>query len=138
MKTKKLKIAVSSTGKGLNARVDFRFGRAPFFVIVEIENKKIKTHKTILNPNALKGQGAGIATAQLIANEGVDVVITSGGLGPNAFRVLRQLKILVYKYKGVQDVKSVIQKYLDGKLEKIAKAGPAYKGFGISRVRERL
>jgi len=44
-----MKIAISSTGKGLDSEVDARFGRCPYFVIAEIENKKIKSVKSIEN-----------------------------------------------------------------------------------------
>ncbi|MEM2984874.1 MAG: hypothetical protein QXL24_06595 [Candidatus Jordarchaeaceae archaeon] len=39
------KIAVSSqTPNGLDAIIDARFGRCPFFIIVELDGKKSKTY----------------------------------------------------------------------------------------------
>jgi len=46
----------------------------------------------------------------------VDAVV-AGNIGPRASDVLRQFKIEVYNGNGV--VKEVLQKFIDGKLEKI-------------------
>jgi len=40
-KVSKLKIAISSTGNNLESDVDSRFGRCPYFLIINIENNKI-------------------------------------------------------------------------------------------------
>ena len=124
-----MKIAISSTGKGFNSDVDSRFGRCPFYIIIEIENKKIKNEKTIENPAMMQPGGAGIAAAQLIGNEKVEAVIT-GNMGPNAFSVLQQLGIDVYQGTGI--IKDVVQQFIDGKLTKInAPTGPAHFGMGF-------
>jgi len=111
-----MKIAISATEDG---KVDIRFGRCPKFRIIEIENKKIKSEKTIENPAATQAGGAGIQAAQLIGNEKVKAVIT-GNLGPNAVNTLKQLGIESYQASG--DIKEVIKQFLDGKLKKIEEA----------------
>lgn len=122
-----MKIAISSTGEGLDSQVDSRFGRCPKYIIVEIDNKKIKSEKTIDNPAMMQGGGAGIAAAQTIGNEKVDAVITAN-IGPNAFAVLNQLNIAVYQATGV--IKDVVQQFIDGKLTKISAAtGSTFMGM---------
>ena len=101
-----MKVAISSTGEGLESEVDIMFGRCPKYVIVEIEGKKIKNSKTIDNTAMMQGGGAGIAAAQLVGNEKVEAVIT-GNTGPNAFNVLNQLNIEVYQATGI--IKDVVQ-----------------------------
>ena len=39
---KMTKIAISSTGKTLESEIDERFGRCRYFLIIEIEKKKLK------------------------------------------------------------------------------------------------
>lgn len=111
-----MKIAVSSQDKDINSEVDDIFGRCPYFIIADIEDKKIKESKTIENTNVNQMGGAGIATAQMMAENDVNAVIT-GNVGPRAFDVLKQFSIDVYSGKG--SVKEALQKFIDGKLEKI-------------------
>jgi len=111
-----MKVAVSSTGKDLNSNVSNVFGRCPYFVIAEIEKKKIVKVEAIENTSANQMGGAGISTAQAVAEKNVQAVIT-GNVGPRAFDVLRQFKIEIYKGSG--SVKEVLQKFIDNKLEKI-------------------
>jgi len=121
-----MKLAISSTGEGLESQVDARFGRCPKYVIVEIEGKEFKSGKSIDNPAMMQGGGAGIAAAQMVANEKVDAVIT-GNIGPNAFGVLNQLNIDVYQATGL--IKDVVQQFIDGKLTKVnAPTGPTFMG----------
>jgi len=89
-----VKIAISASEGNLDANVDPRFGRCAYFVIVEIEDNKIKNHEIVSNKSIEATRGAGIQAAQTVANEGVKVVIT-GNIGPNAFNVLNQTGIKV-------------------------------------------
>ncbi|MGC9455195.1 MAG: NifB/NifX family molybdenum-iron cluster-binding protein [Phycisphaerae bacterium] len=79
-----MKVAVTATGPDLDARVDPRFGRCPYFVIVETDDLSFEA---IENPNLELGGGAGIQSAQLMANRGVRHVLT-GNCGPNAHQTL--------------------------------------------------
>ena len=112
-----MKIAVSSTGEGLNSKVSEVFGRCLYFIIAEIENQKIKKTETIKNENINQMSGAGISTAQLIAEKNVKVVITKN-IGPRASDVLQQFNIAIYY--GTGTIKGVLQKLIDNKLEKIS------------------
>jgi len=119
-----MKIAISSTGKDLESDVDARFGRCSYFLIVEIEDKEIKNVKTIENTAKAQMGGAGITSAQVVANEKPDAVITVNA-GPKAFQVLSQLGISIYKGSG--KIKMVLQDFISGKLEKIdAATGPMH------------
>ena len=112
-----MKIAVSSTDQGLNSKVSEVFGRCPYFIIAEIENQKIKKTETIENKNTAQMSGAGISTAQLMAEKNVKAVITKN-IGPRALDVLRQFNIAIYY--GTGTIKGVLQKLIDNKLEKIS------------------
>jgi len=81
-----MKIAVSSTGKTLDSAVEVRFGRCPYFLIV---NPATLEFEAIANANVELMGGVGIQSAQLIAEKGASVLLT-GRLGPNAVKVLEQ------------------------------------------------
>ncbi len=99
-----MKVAVTSKGKDLGSPVDPRFGRCPYFVVVDTETM---TTEGIENPGALAGAGAGVAAAQLIADAGADAVI-SNLVGPHAFAALKQGGIAIYA-GAAGNVKSVVE-----------------------------
>jgi predicted Fe-Mo cluster-binding NifX family protein len=80
-----MRIAVSSQGTELSSNVDPRFGRAPYFIIFDTGDESFKVINNEQNVNA--AQGAGVQTAQRIAGEKVDMVV-SGNLGPRAFQII--------------------------------------------------
>ena len=122
-----MKIAISSTGKSLESEIDARFGRCPYFLIVDVDNKEIKNAKTIENTAAGQMGGAGITAAEIVANEKVNAVITAN-LGPRAFSVFGQFGIKVYQGRG--KIKDVIREFIEGKLiEMINSTGPMRAGF---------
>lgn len=111
-----MKIAVSSTDKNIESNVSDVFGRCPYFIIAEIKDQKIEKTEAIENENTDRVNGAGISTAQLMAEKNVNAVIT-GNVGPRALDVLKQFNIEIYFGEGV--VKNVLQEFIDGKLKKI-------------------
>ena len=121
-----MKIAISSFGKNLESDVDVRFGRCAFFLIVDVENKKIGKVKVIENLARTQMGGAGITAAETVANEKPDAIISSN-FGPRAFSVFEQLRIKTYVGKG--KIRDVIQEFIDGKLEEVTSAtGPQFMG----------
>jgi predicted Fe-Mo cluster-binding NifX family protein len=122
-----MKIAISSTGKNLESEIDARFGRCPYFLIAEVDNKEIESVKAIENTAAGQTGGAGITAAEIVANEKVNAVITAD-LGPRAFSVFEQLDIKIYQGQG--KIKDVIQQFIEGKLTEITDStGPQHMGF---------
>jgi predicted Fe-Mo cluster-binding NifX family protein len=122
-----MKIAISSTGKDLESNIDARFGRCNYFLIVEIEDKKIKNFKAIENTGKDQMGGAGITAGEIVAKQKVDVVITVS-LGPRAFSVFEQFGIKAYQGEG--KIKEVVQNFINGKLKEISNAtGPQHTGL---------
>ena len=89
---KVMKLAVTSTGKDLDASLDPRFGRADYFIIVDPATKAFEVVENRQNLNL--PQGAGIQAGKTIADHPVDVLIT-GHCGPKAFKVLQQAGVKV-------------------------------------------
>ncbi|MDA3833220.1 MAG: hypothetical protein PF495_07465, partial [Spirochaetales bacterium] len=63
-----MKIVVTSTGPTLDDMMEARFGRCPYFLIIDLETMKFEA---LENPNIALGGGAGIQSAQLMADKGV-------------------------------------------------------------------
>ncbi|MBW2995441.1 NifB/NifX family molybdenum-iron cluster-binding protein [Candidatus Woesearchaeota archaeon] len=123
-----MKIAISSVGKDLESYIDARFGRCPFFLVVEIKEKKIVGDKVIDNLASSQAGGAGMAAAQIIADSGAEVVITEN-IGPRALDVFNQLQIKVYSAKG--KIRDAVNQFIEGKLDEVsAPTGPQHMGLG--------
>ena len=126
-----MRVCVSATADSLDAPVDPRFGRCPYFIIVDLETMQFEAV-----PNVASGAmgGAGIQAAQIVASKGVKVVIT-GNVGPNAFQALSAagIKIVTGAYGTVREV---IEKYKRGELRGIS--SPTVGGhFGMGMGRGR-
>jgi predicted Fe-Mo cluster-binding NifX family protein len=127
----KMKMCVSSSSGSLDAAVDSRFGRCPYFVIVDSETMEFKA---VQNDSSSAAHGAGIQAAQTVVNLGVKVVIT-GNVGPNAFNVLAATGIkIVIGASG--SVKEAVEKYKNGQLQEVS--NPTVGGhFGMGKGRGR-
>jgi len=121
-----MKIAVSATGPDLNAQVDPRLGRCQYLIIVDPETMEFEA---IQNTSTGLMHGAGIQTAQMIANKGVAVVLT-GNSGPNAFQTLSAAGIQVIVGVSGQ-VKQAIERYKRGEFKSTTQASvPSHFGTG--------
>lgn len=124
-----MKICVSAISDGLDAQVDPRFGRCPYFAIVDAETM---TFESIPNTASSSMGGAGIQAAQLVADRGVEVLIT-GNIGPNALQALSSAKIKVVT-GAFGMVREAVEKYKRGELKETDT--PTVRGhFGRGRRR---
>ena len=122
-----MKVCVTAGASGLDAPMDPRFGRCPFFVVVDLDSM---SENSIPNSNVTASSGAGIQAAQEIAKQGVSALIT-GNIGPNAMQTLSAAKIDVYQHQGGGSVRDVVEKFQRGELTKISRASvPVHAGMG--------
>jgi predicted Fe-Mo cluster-binding NifX family protein len=120
-----MKVAVTATDRTLDASVDPRFGRCPYFLVVETDDLSFEP---LENPNLTLGGGAGIQSAQLMADHGVQHVLT-GNCGPNAHQTLSAAGIgILIGCSGV--VRDVIEQYRAGQLAAATEPNVASK-FGM-------
>lgn len=121
-----MRIAISTGGRDLAAFVDDRFGRCPYFLFCDSEDPQ-GTAECKDNP-ALSGTGgAGIAAAEYMAKEKVEVLIT-GSLGPNALRVIEAANIPAYSASESLTLSEAIEAWKEGRLPQISEAGAAHAG----------
>ena len=108
-----MKIAVSSSGKSLTSQLNPRFGRASYFIIIDLETMAFEVVENKQNLNL--PQGAGIQSAKTIVDNKANVLIT-GHCGPKAFKVLQSAGVIIaIGAKG--SVADAIQQYKYGELE---------------------
>lgn len=113
-----MKIAFTTSGDELSAPLDSRFGRAPKFLLYDLDDNsfQIIDNTQILNTS----QGAGIQSAEKIAQHGVKAVVT-GHCGPKAFQVLSVAGIEIYTSKAASVIEA-LEAYKKGKLCKLNSA----------------
>lgn len=123
-----MKVAITTSGKDLDAPVDPRFGRAKAIIIYDTDSGQWSVVDNAQNLNA--AQGAGIQTATTVGNAGVEAVL-AGNCGPKAFRALAAAKVKVYT--GVSGtVREAILELKTGKLQPASDASVgAYFGAGL-------
>ncbi|MBP7102648.1 MAG: NifB/NifX family molybdenum-iron cluster-binding protein [Bacteroidales bacterium] len=101
-----MKVAITSTGNTLESTLDQRFGRCSFFVIYDTDNQSVAY---IPNPNKEISEGAGPASVQILAENGVHKIV-SGDFGLKVKPLLDSLKIQMIVVKDVQKkVSEIIQ-----------------------------
>lgn len=107
-----MKIAVSATAPSASAPVEERFGRCACFVVFDENGNMLET---IINEGAASAEGAGIRTARLLIDRGVNVVLT-GRVGPKAMQALPAAGMVVYT--GVAGtVAESLERYRQGRMQ---------------------
>lgn len=110
-----MRIAVTSNGPSLDAVVEARFGRSPYFLCIDPDTLALEA---IPNPNMALGGGAGPQSVQLVAEKGVSAVLT-GNCGPNAFQAFGAAGIQVIT--GVRGlVREAVDQFKAGRLKPAA------------------
>lgn len=107
-----MKIAVTAARADLEAKVDPRFGRSPYFLFVETDTMDFEA---VENPNLALGGGAGIQSAQFVAERGVKAVLT-GNCGPNAYQTLTAAGVQVIVGAN-SSVREAVEKFKSGGFE---------------------
>lgn len=108
-----MKIAITTSGAGLEASMDRRFGRAAqFFIYDDATSEHVMVDN---NQNLNAAQGAGIQAAENVVSAGADVLI-SGNCGPKAFRVLQAAGVKIY-LADTATVGAALEAYRAGELK---------------------
>jgi predicted Fe-Mo cluster-binding NifX family protein len=107
-----MKIILTTSGVDLQAPLDPRFGRAPNYLVYDLE---ASAFEVIDNQKQLEAsQGARILAAERVARLGAKALVT-GHCGPKAFRALQAAGIKVYTCDAVTVAEALAQ-YRAGQL----------------------
>ena len=124
-----MKLCVTSTGRDLDSKIDFHFGRAPYFLIVETDTMEFEV---VENTARITGRGAGISAAQMVLDKGTAAVLT-GIIGPNAFYALKIAHVDIYEGVSARDtVREAVGRFKKGEYHEVTEptGGPGYgRGF---------
>jgi predicted Fe-Mo cluster-binding NifX family protein len=113
-------IVISSQGKELQSQPSLRFGRAPVFIIYNLETN---TWEAIDNQAVSQSGGAGVAASQTLIDKKATVAI-SGSFGPNAQRALSSSGIKMLSFDdSFNTIQDVVDGYRNGALKEVSKRG---------------
>jgi predicted Fe-Mo cluster-binding NifX family protein len=114
-KLKERIVIPAEDGNGLNARLSEHFGRAPYFIIVELEDGDISNVQVV--PNESEHFGGFGRPPDRILQFRPNAVITYG-MGPRALSIFQEARIAVLK-ANADTVKDVVEAYRQDKLEEL-------------------
>jgi predicted Fe-Mo cluster-binding NifX family protein len=119
-----MKIVISSTGRDIESNIDATFGRCSFYLVLDTKTKDVKA---LMNTAKDRPDIVGATAGQIVANEGIDAVITID-IGPKAFEAFKKYGIKMYRAEG--KINDAVQQLEEGKLSEITKpTGPMYMGL---------
>ncbi len=98
---------------GLASVMDPRFGRAPYFVIVDLASEQVL--EIVANTAAEEAHGAGISAAKLVKDHGAEAVV-AGRFGPKAMQALEGFGITLWVTSEELTVSQVMKKLKTGAL----------------------
>ena len=106
-----MRIAIPVDKNDKKAKVFTTLGRAPYFLIYDIESKE----SSLIENKAKESKGgAGIVAAQTIVDNKVEALLTPQ-CGENAAEVIKAAYIRIYKTEG-DDLEENIEKFTNDKL----------------------
>ncbi len=110
-----MKIILTATSPSIDSKVDSRFGRGAYLIVVDPDKLEWQAHP---NPGVGASGGAGTLAVQFAANQHVDSVI-SGDFGPNAYNALQTAGIAMYLFGASTTVKEAIEHFKAGQLHRV-------------------
>lgn len=112
-------IMISSQDNTLMSEPSLRFGRAPFFILYNLDQDTWEAYE---NRAIQQRGGAGIAAAQFLSDKHIDAAL-SGRFGPNAYEALSAAGIKMVTFASVYDsVQEVVDAYKAGDLNEVLKS----------------
>ncbi len=111
-----MNIAFTTKGENWDSKMDPRFGRAAYFVILNEDTKELKVvDKSDIEQEA---HGAGPKAVTKLAELKADVLITGNGPGGNAATIIEKLGIVCYIGAGEMSMQEAYDAYRNEKLNR--------------------
>lgn len=109
-----MKLAIALKENEYNSSVDERFGRAPFFIIIDSDTKEFEL---IENEAKDEATGAGLKAVKNLLKHEIDIII-AGEIGPKAGELIYDLEIPTFKFKDLEKVDEIVKAFNENTLEK--------------------
>lgn len=110
-----MKIGITiNEDNGLQSEVSAHFGQCAYFLIADVENGKIISHKVEKN-NAIHGGGGCVAVDEILSHNITHVI--AGGMGMGAQQKFTNAGVPIFGYTGTAD--AAIQELLANQLSGI-------------------
>ncbi len=103
---------------GLDSKVHGHFGRAPYYIILRVNNSDLEIEDFYYNEFLNETKHIGIKVIKAVIKYKLDLLFTSR-IGELSFYMLKDNFVDIYKINGDSTVKEVIEKYRRNQLEKI-------------------
>jgi len=134
-KKKRQKLVIPVTNKnGMKSKLSYHFGRANYFIFIELDEKEVKSHYFIENKYKKKKMRAGLFfIGKVILKEDVDLLITRQ-IGTISFHALRDHLIDVYLAEK-DTVEENVDDFVNDKLERLTEPT---KKLGQEKVERRI
>ena len=110
-----MKIAVSARENSLDSAFEFRFSRAPGFVLFDTDTLTLNFINNWSSQRPV--QNSEVQLIQCISAHGVQAIIT-GSIGPKANQALAGSGMLIYPFRG-ETVREAIRAYQQGQLDHV-------------------
>ncbi|MBN1889907.1 MAG: NifB/NifX family molybdenum-iron cluster-binding protein [Thermoflexales bacterium] len=109
-----MRIAISADdGRGLDSIVSPHFGRCPYFILVDVEERQVKHVQAVSNPHYGNHQEGQVPA--FIHEQGADVML-AGGMGRRAIGFFEQYNIQAVT-GAYGTVRQSLESYLGGQLQ---------------------
>lgn len=102
-----MKLAIPVTDNKIDTTIDDRFGRAEYFLILDLSSDKIDFYENKFKDDS---SGAGQKVVNFLNEKEVKYLITPE-LGPKAKFALKEFNIVVYKKGELANIKEAIEAF---------------------------
>lgn len=108
-----MRIVFTSNGKGWDSKIDSRFGRTEYLLLLDGDKLTSYDNRQIGDV----AHGAGPKTAQKLFDLAPDILITGNGPGGNALNILSGLNMKIFIGAGGLTVREAFEKFEDNQLQ---------------------
>ena len=109
------RVAVSADdSNGLDSVVSPHFGRCPYYILVDLDDREVRQVNVVANPNF--GRHAPGTVPTFIRHQGADVML-AGGMGRRAIALFQEYGIQAVT-GAAGSVRHALEQYLGGELQK--------------------
>jgi len=110
-----MKLMISAQNPSIESHIDSRFGRSPWLILFDTETNQWEAFQ---NPGASQSGGAGVAAAQFVVDQKVNVIM-SGDFGPHAARAFQAANVEMRLFiENTATVQEAVDQFKNNKLPK--------------------